>query len=72
MKHIKFTLVILLLSCALFFSATAGTGQTDSLPLNSGIILLLAIGLGVGVKLISRKLKQVDRDLQDAFGEKVL
>jgi len=72
MKHVKFTLVVLLLSFAIFFSATAGTGQTDSLPINSGIVALLAIGLGIGIKVVSKKLKQVDKDLQDAFGEKVL
>lgn len=72
MKHVKFTLVVLLLSFAIFFSATAGTGQADSLPINSGIVALLAIGLGIGIKVVSKKLKQVDKDLQDAFGEKVL
>lgn len=72
MKHIRFTLVVFLLSFAIFFSATAATGQSDSFPINSGIVVLLAIGLGIGIKVVSKKLKQVDKDLQDAFGEKIL
>jgi hypothetical protein len=72
MKHLKFTFCVLLLSCAIVFSASAATGQSDSFPIDSGIVILLAIGLGIGIKLVSKKLKQVDKDLQDAFGEKVL
>ncbi|MBW4891479.1 hypothetical protein KXQ82_17255 [Mucilaginibacter sp. HMF5004] len=72
MKQVTFTLFTLLISCAIVFSANAATGQTDSLPINSGIVILLAVALGLGIKVVSKKLKQVDKDLHDAFGEKVL
>ncbi len=75
MKQFTFTICVLLMTGAaslIAFSATASTGQNASLPINTGIIVLLAVALGVGIRAVSRKLKQVDQDLQDAFGEKVL
>ena len=56
----------------MFFNAMAASSQTETLPIDTGIVILLAIGLGIGVKVISKKLKQVDKALEDAFGEKIL
>jgi uncharacterized membrane protein YkvI len=74
MKHVKFTLIVFLLSFGLFFSAAAAApaGQADTLPINTGIVALLVIGLVIGIRVVLKKLKQVDKDLHDAFGEKIL
>jgi uncharacterized membrane protein len=74
MKHIKFTLIVLLLSFGLFFSAAAAAPAppADTLPINTGIAILLFIGVALGVRVVLKKLKQVDKDLHDAFGEKIL
>jgi len=72
MKQI-FTLSVVLLICSSGFAApTVPAASTSNLPINAGIVLLLAIGMGIGIKVIAKKLKQVDQHLQDAFGEKVL
>jgi hypothetical protein len=74
MKRVKFTLIVFLFSFGLFFSAVAAApaGQADTLPINTGIAVLLAVGLAIGIRIVLKKLKQVDKDLHDAFGEKIL
>ena len=69
---LKFTLSVLILTCLMFFNAMAAAPQTQTLPIDTGLVILLAVGLGIGVKVISKKLKQVDKALEDAFGEKIL
>jgi len=72
MKHLKLTFSVLLISCFTGFNAVAASYQTPGLPVSGAIVLVMAVCLGFAIKVIAKKLKQVDQHLQDAFGEKVL
>ena len=61
-----------IISCLYGINAEASTGGASGPSSTITIALTLGLVLVIVFKIVSSKLKKVDKDLEDNFGEKVL